>query len=110
MQNSNDLFDLRVAIGNKIKNQMEQQAISKAELCRETGMSRPTLDKMLSGSITNKTNYDKHISKIMDCCQTAHCGRCQPHFDFGVIASPIVPYRNLPQTLDGMTSDCRSFV
>ena len=43
-------------------------------------------------------------------CQTAHCGRCQPHFDFGVIASPIVPYRNLPQTLDGMTSDCRSFV
>lgn len=67
MQNSNDLFDLRVAIGNKIKKQMEQQAISKAELCRETGMSRPTLDKMLSGSITNKTNYDKHILKIMDC-------------------------------------------
>lgn len=51
MQNSNDLFDLRAAIGNKIKKQMEQQAISKAELCRETGMSRPTLDKMISGSI-----------------------------------------------------------
>ena len=67
MQNSNDLFDLRAAIGSKIKKQMEQQAISKAELCRETGMSRPTLDKMISGSITNKTNYDKHISKIMDC-------------------------------------------
>ena len=43
-------------------------------------------------------------------CQTAHCGRCKPHFDFGVIASPIVPYRNLPQAPDGMTADCRSLV
>lgn len=67
MQYSNDLFDLRIEIGNKIKKQMEQKKISKAKLCRETGMSRPTLDKMLSGNITNKTNYDKHISKIMNC-------------------------------------------
>ena len=43
-------------------------------------------------------------------CQTAHCGRHKPHFDFGVITSPIVPYRNLPQTLRGMTADCRSLV
>ena len=43
-------------------------------------------------------------------CQTAHCRRCKPHFDFGVIASPIVPYRNLTQTADGITADCRSLV
>ena len=43
-------------------------------------------------------------------CQTAHCGRCKLHFDFGVIASPIVPYRNLPQAFSVITADCRSLV
>ena len=43
-------------------------------------------------------------------CQTAHCGRHKTHFDFGVIAFPIVPYRNLLQTLAGTTADYRSFV
>ena len=43
-------------------------------------------------------------------CQTAHCGRYIPHFDFGAKPSPIVPYRHLPQSLSGMTADCRSLV
>ena len=46
----------------------------------------------------------------MGCCQTAHCGRYIPHFDFGAKPSPIVPYRHLPQSLSGMTADCRSLV
>ena len=43
-------------------------------------------------------------------CQTAHCGRRKPHFDFGGNTSPIVSYRHLPQTLRGLTADCRSLV
>ena len=43
-------------------------------------------------------------------CQTAHCGRRKPHFDFGRNTSPIVPYRHLPQTLRGLPADCRSLV
>ena len=43
-------------------------------------------------------------------CQTAHCGRYIPHFDFSAKPSPIVPYRHLPQSLSGMTADCRSLV
>ena len=43
-------------------------------------------------------------------CQTAHCGRHKPHIDFGELAFPIVPYRHLPQTLRGLTADCRSLV
>ena len=43
-------------------------------------------------------------------CQTAHCGRRKPHFVFGEFTSPIVPYRNLPQTFGGMTADCCSLV
>ena len=45
-----------------------------------------------------------------DRCQTAHCGRGKSHFIFGGLASPIVPYRNLTQTTDGITADCRSLV
>lgn len=43
-------------------------------------------------------------------CQTAHCGRGKPHFDFGNNISLIVRYRHLPQTLIGMTVDCCSLV
>ena len=43
-------------------------------------------------------------------CQTAHCGRCKPHFDFGRNTSPIVPYRYLPQTFSGTAADCRRLV
>ena len=43
-------------------------------------------------------------------CQTADCGRRKPHVDFGGNTSPIVPYRHLPQTLRGLTADCRSLV
>ena len=46
--------------------------------------------------------------KELSACQTAHCGRHKPCFDFGGNTSPIVPYRHLPQTLSGFTADCRS--
>ena len=51
----------------------------------------------------------QNLEYIYD-CQTAHCGRYIPHFDFGAKPSPIVPYRHLPQSLSGMTADCRSLV
>ena len=50
----------------------------------------------------------QYLAKIY--CQTAHCGRYIPHFDFSAKPSPIVPYRHLPQSLSGMTADCRSLV
>lgn len=52
------------------------------------------------------------IKEYVPCseCQTAHCGRGKSHFIFGGLASPIVPYRNLKQTTDGITADCRSLV
>ncbi|MDD6550087.1 hypothetical protein, partial [Blautia massiliensis (ex Durand et al. 2017)] len=52
------------------------------------------------------------VNKLNDLieCQTAHCGRGKSHFIFGGLASPIVPYRNLTQTTDGITADCRSLV
>lgn len=55
--------------------------------------------------------FDDRITLVGgDSCQTAHCGRCKPRFVLGEFTSPIVPYRNLPQTPGGMTADCRSLV
>ena len=51
----------------------------------------------------------RYFKEVFD-CQTAHCGRRKPHFDFGGNTSPIVSYRHLPQTLRGLTADCRSLV
>ena len=53
---------------------------------------------------------DDIIKASIPYCQTAHCGRGKSHFIFGGLASPIVPYRNLTQTTDGITADCRSLV
>lgn len=65
MTHLDELFDLRSNIGNKLEIIMEDRKITKAQLCSKAGISRPTLDKMLGGKITNKTNYDKHLGKIL---------------------------------------------
>ena len=58
--------------------------------------------------------FENHLQKLLDICaircQTAHCGRCKPHADFGENTSPIEPYRYRPQNYSGMTADCRSFI
>lgn len=62
-----DLFDKRYVIGTKLEQILEERSYTKAELCKRAGISRPTLDKMLAGTLTSKTNYEKHITKILDC-------------------------------------------
>ncbi len=34
------------------------------KLSQETGISRPTIDKLINGSITNKISFEKHMKKI----------------------------------------------
>ena len=69
--------------------------------------------KAIPEVVLTKWIDSKRFEKIFidaGACQTAHCGRRKPHFDFGGNTSPIVPYRHLPQTLRGLTADCRSLV
>ncbi len=65
MDNTIDrLFENRVAVGARIQREMQISGITKSKLCNDTGISRPTLDKLLAGEVTNKKNFDKHIGKI----------------------------------------------
>lgn len=67
MYSISDLFDKRFVVGSNLEQIMNGKEKTKASLCKEAGISRPTLDKLISGTITNKTNYEKHMGKILGC-------------------------------------------
>lgn len=61
-----DLYDKQSIIGAKIERLLNERAITKAEVCNKTGISKPTLDKLLKGKLTNRVNYGKHINKLFE--------------------------------------------
>ena len=67
MYSISDLFDKRFVVGSNLEQIMNGKEKTKASRCKEAGISRPTLDKLISGTITNKTNYEKHMGKILGC-------------------------------------------
>lgn len=60
-----DLFDMRSVVGARLEAILTDRALTKAKFCSAAGVSRPTMDKLLSGSLTSKTNYEKHIEKVL---------------------------------------------
>lgn len=65
MYTMDDLFDKRSVIGKKLELLLSEKGSTKADLCKKSGVSRPTLDKLLAGTLTNKTNYEKHMAKVL---------------------------------------------
>ena len=102
------------AISDNIGSTRQEVAASKSnidDLIRHVELSNQS-NKDVSDEIAELNRYAEKMQSITEMinCQTAHCGRYIPHFDFGEKFSPIVPYRHLPQTLSGMTADCHSLV
>lgn len=60
-----DLFDRRSAVGTRLEQILIEKKCTKTKLSKETGVSRPTVDKILSGTATSKKNYETHMSKIL---------------------------------------------
>ena len=65
MYEINDLFNMRSSFAAKLEQYMELNNVTKAALSKGAGISRPTLDKILSADITNKVNFEKHVEKIL---------------------------------------------
>lgn len=61
----NDLFNSRDVVGCKLNQIIGSHKYTKSNVCTGAGISRPTLDKLLNGEVTNKTNFEKHISKLL---------------------------------------------
>ena len=67
MERVDKLFDRRSVVGAKLSLILDERGYTKTEICRQAGISRPTFDKLLAGTLTSKTNYEKHIEKILTC-------------------------------------------
>ena len=48
-----------------LKNCIRDRGFTKVSLAKKANISRPTLDKILNGSIENKSTFDKHLQKIL---------------------------------------------
>ena len=66
MYEYSDLFDMRSNVGSRLGSLMKDLEYTKASLCKAADISRPTLDKILDGSITSPVNYEKHLRKILE--------------------------------------------
>lgn len=60
-----ELFDQRGCVALKLKECIRDKGYTKVSFTQKSGISRPTLDKLLSGSINNKTTFDRHMQKIL---------------------------------------------
>ena len=59
------LFYFRTSVGKQLNEILVEQKISKAEFAEKTGISRPTINKILSGEIDNRKTFETHLKKIM---------------------------------------------
>ena len=62
MYSVSDLFDKRSVVGIKLEKIIVDRGYTKVEISNEVGISRPTLNKILTGTLTSKINYEKHFN------------------------------------------------
>ena len=55
-----ELFEQRSLVASKLKDCIRDLGYTKVSFA-----SRPTLDKLLNGSIDNKSSFDRHLQKIL---------------------------------------------
>lgn len=61
----NYLTEPKDIIGNNISQLIKKEGYTKASFAKITGISRPTLNKILDGDIPSSTTLETHINKIM---------------------------------------------
>lgn len=65
MRDFEKLFDSRYVIGCKLEQLIKNRSYTKKSVCDGVGISRPTLDKLIAGDVTNKINFEKHMTKLL---------------------------------------------
>ena len=60
-----ELFDQRNLVAKKLKDCIREHGFTKVSFAKKVDISRPTLDKLLNGSIENKSTFDRHIQKVL---------------------------------------------
>lgn len=60
-----EMFEHRELVALKLKEYIRENGYTKVSLAEKAGISRPTLDKLLNGSIENRSTFEKHLNKIL---------------------------------------------
>lgn len=60
-----ELFEHRSLVALKLKECIRDKGYTKVSFAGKADISRPTLDRLLNGSIDNKSTFDRHLQKIM---------------------------------------------
>lgn len=60
-----DLFEQRNLVAGKLKDCIRERGYTKVAFAKKADISRPTLDKLLNGTIENKSTFNKHLQKIL---------------------------------------------
>ena len=60
-----ELFEQRSLVASKLKDCIRDMGFTKVSFAAKADISRPTLDKLLNGSINNKSSFDRHLQKIL---------------------------------------------
>ena len=60
-----ELFEQRSLVASKLKDVIRDMGYTKVSFASKTDISRPTLDRLLNGSIDNKRSFDRHLQKIL---------------------------------------------
>ena len=59
------LFEQRSLVASKLKDVIRDMGYTKVSFASKADISRPTLDRLLNGSIENKRSFDRHLQKIL---------------------------------------------
>lgn len=60
-----ELFEQRSLVASKLKDCIRDRGYTKVSFAGKAEISRPTLDKLLNGSIDSKSTFDRHLHKIL---------------------------------------------
>ena len=60
-----ELFEQRSLVASKLKDCIRDRGYTKVSFAAKADISRPTLDKLLNGSIDSKSSFDCHLQKIL---------------------------------------------
>ena len=60
-----ELFEQRGLVASKLKECIRDKGYTKVSFAGKADISRPTLDKLLNGSIDSKSSFDRHLQKIL---------------------------------------------
>lgn len=60
------LFEQRILVGKKLKDCIRNSGFTKISFSKKTDISRPTLDRLLNGTVDSKSTFDRHLQKILN--------------------------------------------